>query len=80
MLARAVRALDWLARFRVEVRAGSPITVIDRDGTERDGRAAAVLVASRLPLTAWFALPGLLHPSNGGRAPRLAAQHLDVAQ
>jgi HTTM domain len=31
--------------------------VIDRDGTRLEGSAAAVLVLSRLPLTAWFALP-----------------------
>jgi uncharacterized membrane protein YphA (DoxX/SURF4 family) len=78
--ARAVRGLDWLARFRVEARAGSPITVVDRDGTERDRRAAVVFVASRLPLTAWFALPALLLRSNRGRAPRPVAQQLDIVQ
>jgi uncharacterized membrane protein YphA (DoxX/SURF4 family) len=56
-----VRALDWLARFRVE--PDSRLEVIDRDGTPLRGRPAAVLVLSRLPLTAWFALPLLLLPS-----------------
>jgi hypothetical protein len=53
-----VSGLDWLARFRVE--PGSHLEVIDRDGTSLRGRPAAVLVLSRLPLTAWFALPALL--------------------
>ena len=56
-----VRRLDWLARFRVE--PGSQLEVIDRDGSTMRGRPAAVLVLSRLPLTAWFALPALLLPS-----------------
>jgi vitamin K-dependent gamma-carboxylase-like protein len=57
----AVRRLDWLARFRVEHRpGGTTVTMVDRDGRERQGAAAVVFVASRLPLTAWFALPLLL--------------------
>ena len=56
-----VRGLDWLARFRVE--PGSHLEVIDRDGTSLRGRPAAVLLLSRLPLTAWFALPLLLLPA-----------------
>jgi hypothetical protein len=79
-LARAVRAFDWLARFRVEAGAGSPIMVVDRDGTERDGRAAVVFVASRLPLTAWFALPALVATSHRGRMPGLVEQQLDAAR
>jgi hypothetical protein len=35
--------------------------VVDRDGTVLRGVPAAVLVLSRLPLTAWFALPGRLY-------------------
>jgi hypothetical protein len=59
--ARWVRRLDWLARFRVEP---SPrLEVVDRDGTVTRGAPAAALVLSRLPLTAWFALPALLLPS-----------------
>ena len=63
-LAGAVAALDWLARFRlVEGGRGSPLTLTDRDGTVSTGRAARVRVLSRLPLTAWFALPALLLPA-----------------
>jgi len=54
-LARVVRALDWLARFRVE--PGARLEVVDRDGGSCGGGAAAVFALSRLPLTAWFALP-----------------------
>ena len=62
-LAEAVAALDWLARFRlVEGGRSSPLTLTDRDGTVSTGRAARVRVLSRLPLTAWFALPVLLLP------------------
>ena len=53
-----VCGLDWLARFRIE--PGSNLEVIDRDGTSLRGRPAAVLVLSRLPLTAWFFLPARL--------------------
>jgi uncharacterized membrane protein YphA (DoxX/SURF4 family) len=61
--AAVVRALDWLARFRVEpAPPGSPLEVVDRDGTRIRGAPAAVFAASRLPLTAWFALPALLLP------------------
>jgi hypothetical protein len=56
-----VRALDWLARFRVE--PGPGLEVVDRDGTTVRGTAAVALVLSRLPLTAWFALPALLVPA-----------------
>jgi len=59
----AVGALDWLARFRVEPAApGAPIEVDDRDGTVLRGAPAVALALSRLPLTAWFALPALLLP------------------
>jgi hypothetical protein len=63
-LGAAVRALDWLARFRVEpAPPGSPLEVVDRDGTRVRGGPAAVLALSRLPLTAWFVLPALLLPA-----------------
>jgi uncharacterized membrane protein YphA (DoxX/SURF4 family) len=63
-LGRAVRGLDWLARFRVEVAApGSRLEVVDRDGTVTHGAPAAAFVLSRLPVTAWFALPTLLLPA-----------------
>ena len=59
-----VRALDWLARFRVErAPPGSQLEVVDRDGTLLRGGAALALAFSRLPLTAWFALPTLLLPA-----------------
>jgi hypothetical protein len=57
-LLAVVRALDWLARFRVEHGPpGSPVTVVDRDGRALTGRAAVALTVSRLPAVAWFALP-----------------------
>ena len=56
-----VRGLDWLARFRVE--PGSRLEVVDRDGTSLRGAPALAFVLSRLPLTAWFALPALLLPA-----------------
>jgi uncharacterized membrane protein YphA (DoxX/SURF4 family) len=63
-LGAAVRGLDWLARFRVEVAPpGSPLQVVDRDGTTILGAPAAAFALSRLPLTAWFALPALLLPA-----------------
>ena len=63
-LATTVRRLDWLARFRIEESSrGSRLEVIDRDGSALHGGPAAVLALSRLPLTAWFALPLRLVPS-----------------
>jgi hypothetical protein len=59
-LATLVRALDWLARFRVE--ADSRLEVVDRDGTTIRNGPALAFTLSRLPLTAWFALPTLLLP------------------
>jgi vitamin K-dependent gamma-carboxylase len=60
--AATVESLDWLARFRIaEAPAGSPLTVVDRDGRIVQ-RGAGRFAASRLPLTAWFALPTLLVP------------------
>jgi vitamin K-dependent gamma-carboxylase-like protein len=59
-----VRGLDWLARFRVEAAPpGSALEVVDRDGTAICGAPAVALALSRLPLTAWFALPALLLPA-----------------
>jgi HTTM domain len=58
-----VGALDWLARFRVEPAApGARLAVTDRDGTVIAGAPAVAFALSRLPLTAWFALPALLLP------------------
>ncbi len=60
----AVRALDWLARFRLEpAPRGAEVEVVDRDGTTIRGGPAVAFALSRLPLTAWFALPTLLLPA-----------------
>jgi hypothetical protein len=59
--APVARALDWLARFRVEPAAR--LEVVDRDGATLRGAPALALALSRLPLTAWLALPALLLPS-----------------
>jgi membrane protein implicated in regulation of membrane protease activity len=75
LLGAVVRGLDWLARFRVEpAPPGSRVEVVDRDGTTVSGAPAVALALSRLPLTAWFALPALLLPPvrrarRAGRAP-----------
>ena len=42
---------------------GSPPEVVDRDGTRLRGGPAIAFTLSRLPLTAWFALPTLLLPA-----------------
>ena len=56
-----VAGLDWLARFRIEWEpGGGPVTAVDRDGRVLEGRWAVPFVLSRLPVTAWFALPVLL--------------------
>jgi vitamin K-dependent gamma-carboxylase len=58
-----LRRLDWLARFRFQpAPAGSPLEVVDRDGSRFRGAQAVAFALSRLPLTAWFALPLLLLP------------------
>jgi uncharacterized membrane protein YphA (DoxX/SURF4 family) len=62
-LGALVRALDWLTRFRVEAAPpGSRLEVVDRDGAAVRGAPAVAFALSRLPLTAWFALPALLLP------------------
>ena len=77
--AALVGALDWLARFRIEpAPAGSPLEVVDRDGTLISGAPAAALLLSRLPLTAWFALPALLLPAVR-RARRAGADRIAAA-
>jgi hypothetical protein len=70
--AATVRRLDWLARYRVE--PGSGLEVVDRDGTTIRGPSAVAFVLSRLPLTAWFALPVLLLPAvrRARRSPTVA--------
>lgn len=62
-LGALVGRLDWLARFRVETAPpGSRPEVVDRDGSVIRGAPAVAFALSRLPLTAWFALPALLLP------------------
>ena len=56
---RWIRRLDWLARFRIDHRPGSPLAVVDRDGERLTGDAARWFVASRLPLTAMVGIPAL---------------------
>lgn len=59
----ALAALDWLARFRVvDGPLGSGLSVTDRDGSVVRGGVAVAVVLSRLPLTAWFALPVVASP------------------
>lgn len=53
--ATVVEHLDWLDRFRIE--RGPALSVIDRDGSVLVGHEATLLLLSRLPMTAWFALP-----------------------
>jgi hypothetical protein len=63
-LGALVHGLDWLARFRVEpAPPGSPLEVVDRDGATIRGAPAVAFALSRMPLTAWFALPALLLPA-----------------
>jgi hypothetical protein len=63
-LGAVVRTLDWLARFRVEpAPSGARVELVDRDGATIRGAPAVVFALSRLPLTAWFALPALLLPA-----------------
>ena len=70
-LARVVGRLDWLARFRIEHGPpGTPATVIDRDGRTVTGGRALALALSRLPMTAWPALPATLRPAARRPAPR----------
>ena len=62
-LGAVVRRLDWLARFRIEsAPAGSRLEIVDRNGVVIRGAPAFVFALSRLPVTAWFALPALLLP------------------
>jgi uncharacterized membrane protein YphA (DoxX/SURF4 family) len=76
LLAAAVRGLDWLARFRIEpAPPGSRLEVVDRGGTILSGPAAVALTLSRLPLTAWFALPALLLPA----VRRARSEHISPA-
>lgn len=58
VLLAVVRGLDWLARFRIDHGgAGSPVRLVDRDGSAIAGRPAVAKAMSRVPVVAWFALP-----------------------
>lgn len=48
-LARVVRRLDWLARYRVEVRPG-PTELVEADGRVRSGAGAVLTTLARTPL------------------------------
>jgi uncharacterized membrane protein YphA (DoxX/SURF4 family) len=62
-----IRAGDWFGRFRIERDpAGPALAVVDRDGRVLEGRPAAVLVLSRLPLTFLVAGPLLAWRRRGG--------------
>ena len=54
----AIRSLDWTGRFRL-VDSTGPL-LVDDAGRQREGSGAGWFVASRLPLTFWFAAPVLL--------------------
>jgi Vitamin K-dependent gamma-carboxylase len=53
-LARAIKGLDWLARFELQPRpssdAGAPFTVVERDGARASGARAVAAVARCTPL------------------------------
>ncbi|MET0762355.1 MAG: HTTM domain-containing protein [Thermoleophilaceae bacterium] len=75
-LVRTVGALDWLARFRVEHgEPGAPLRVVDRDGRVLGGSRATRFALSRLPITAWFALPTLI-PVGPGRRPTTTTEEI----
>jgi hypothetical protein len=64
-LARVVPLLDWFGRFEIEHGDGASIVLLDRpapDGSQvrRTGGDAIWTMFSRLPVTFWFAAPGLL--------------------
>jgi hypothetical protein len=69
-LAAAVGRLDWLARFRIQHGPpGAPVEVRDRDGRRVTGGRAVAVALSRLPLTAWPALPATVRAPGRGTAP-----------
>ena len=49
-VARALRYLDWLARFRVEARAQARLRVTDRHGGASLGLGALAALARGIPL------------------------------
>jgi hypothetical protein len=74
-LVRVIGPLDWLARFRVvDGPSGGPVSLTDRGGGVVTGPAAVARVFSRLPLTAWFALPTLALPAARARRPATSGE------
>jgi hypothetical protein len=63
-----VRHLDWLARFTMA--DGTRVVLRDADGRVWEGRAAAIRILARLPLTFFFAAPVLLAHRAGARLRR----------
>ncbi|MCY4435195.1 MAG: HTTM domain-containing protein [bacterium] len=51
---RWVGRLDWMARFDITVVPGASWCMVDRDGTELEGREARQFVMTRLPATFLF--------------------------
>lgn len=49
-VAGIVETFDWLERYRLEPTKGSPLTIVDRDGTELRGAQAAACIAGTLPV------------------------------
>jgi hypothetical protein len=76
MIARAVRALDWLGRFEVRgwepdsVRRGHAIVVVRRDGTRATGIRAFAMIARCVPVLfpLWAPLALLASFTRGGEA------------
>ncbi len=58
-IATAMRRLDWTGRFALMTleEPGPIMSLVDRDGAEAHGAAAARRIASRFPLTFWVAAP-----------------------
>jgi hypothetical protein len=74
LIARSVRALDWLARFEVKpwvpdgIRRGHTVVVIRRDGTHATGVRALTMLARCIPLLfpLWAPLAIVAGFSKGG--------------
>jgi hypothetical protein len=73
-VAGIVEACDWLGRYRLEPVKGAPLTIVDRDGTERRGLKAAECIFGTIPLffLAWPAVAVmariLAHEKKGAEA------------
>ncbi len=75
-LASAVRALDWLARFRVEAAPpGARLEVVDRDGTTITRRAGRGVRAEPPSADGVVRAAGAAPPCRPERAPRRRDEH-----